>query len=207
MTGRPCPGRCRGSGARRWSVRCVLSSRSGMEAARALVARRRRCFPAPTQAIAAAWQHLTAVGACAARRHEPAGASSPASRSAPSSASRSASPPAGIVGLGRIVRPVVDLLRPIPPLAWIPIAIVWFGLGEPSKLFVIFLGAFFPVFTNACRGMISIPPVLLARGADDGCRRRRRCSSRLRCRRRCPTSRRGCASASVSRSASSSPPS
>jgi ABC-type nitrate/sulfonate/bicarbonate transport system permease component len=63
--------------------------------------------------------------------------------------------------LARIVRPVIDLLRPIPPLAWIPIAIVWFGLGEPSKWFVIFLGAFFPVFTNAYRGMESIPPVLL----------------------------------------------
>lgn len=64
-------------------------------------------------------------------------------------------------GFGRVVRPVVDLLRPIPPLAWIPLAIVWFGLGERSKWFVIFLGAFFPVFTNAYRGMISIPPVLL----------------------------------------------
>ena len=64
--------------------------------------------------------------------------------------------------LARLVRPIVDLLRPIPPLAWIPIAIVWFGLGEPSKIFVIFLGAFFPVFTNAWRGMVSVPPVLLA---------------------------------------------
>ena len=59
------------------------------------------------------------------------------------------------------MRPIVELLRPIPPLAWIPIAIVWFGLGEPSKVFVIFLGAFFPIFTNACRGMTTIPPVLL----------------------------------------------
>jgi ABC-type nitrate/sulfonate/bicarbonate transport system permease component len=65
-------------------------------------------------------------------------------------------------GLSRLVRPIVDLLRPIPPLAWIPIAIVWFGLGEPSKVFVIFLGAFFPIFTNAWRGMVSVPPVLLA---------------------------------------------
>ena len=63
--------------------------------------------------------------------------------------------------LGHLIRPLVDLLRPIPPLAWIPIAIVWFGLGEPSKWFVIFLGAFFPIFTNAYRGMLSIPPVLL----------------------------------------------
>jgi ABC-type nitrate/sulfonate/bicarbonate transport system permease component len=65
-------------------------------------------------------------------------------------------------GLARLVRPFVELLRPIPPLAWIPIAIVWFGLGEASKIFVIFLGAFFPVFTNAWRGMRSIPPELLS---------------------------------------------
>jgi ABC-type nitrate/sulfonate/bicarbonate transport system permease component len=65
-------------------------------------------------------------------------------------------------GLARITRPLVELLRPIPPLAWIPIAIVWFGLGEPSKIFVIFLGAFFPIFTNAWRGMVSVPPVLLS---------------------------------------------
>ncbi len=32
-----------------------------------------------------------------------------------------------------IVRPLVEILRPIPPLAWIPIAIVWFGLGEPRR--------------------------------------------------------------------------
>ncbi|MCP5150709.1 MAG: ABC transporter permease [Ectothiorhodospiraceae bacterium] len=63
--------------------------------------------------------------------------------------------------LSRLVRPLVELLRPIPPLAWIPMAIIWFGLGEPSKLFVIFLGAFFPIFTNAWRGMRSVPPVLL----------------------------------------------
>lgn len=59
-----------------------------------------------------------------------------------------------------IVRPLVEILRPIPPLAWIPIAIVWFGLGEPSKIFVIVLGAFFPIFTNAYRGITLISPVL-----------------------------------------------
>ena len=64
--------------------------------------------------------------------------------------------------LARLVRPFVEILRPIPPLAWIPLAIVWFGIGEASKVFVIFLGAFFPIFTNAWRGMRSIPPVLLA---------------------------------------------
>jgi ABC-type nitrate/sulfonate/bicarbonate transport system permease component len=72
-----------------------------------------------------------------------------------------------------VARPFVEILRPIPPLAWIPIAIVWFGLGEPSKIFVIFIGVFFPVFTATARGMASIPPVILraARTMDvDGVR-------------------------------------
>jgi len=63
--------------------------------------------------------------------------------------------------LGNLLRPVIELLRPIPPLAWIPMAIVWFGLGEPSKIFVIFLGAFFPVLTNAYKGITGIDPVLI----------------------------------------------
>jgi ABC-type nitrate/sulfonate/bicarbonate transport system permease component len=62
----------------------------------------------------------------------------------------------------RLLRPIVEALRPIPPLAWIPIAIVWFGLGEGSKIFVIFLGAFFPVWTSAWRGTLLVPPVLIA---------------------------------------------
>lgn len=64
-------------------------------------------------------------------------------------------------GFGALMRPLIEALRPIPPLAWIPMAIVWFGLGESSKVFVIFLGAFFPVLTNAWRGVSSIDPILL----------------------------------------------
>ncbi|MFG1300404.1 ABC transporter permease [Xanthobacter sp. V3C-3] len=44
------------------------------------------------------------------------------------------------------VRPVVEALRPIPPLAWIPITILWFGLGDAASYFLVFLGAFFPAF-------------------------------------------------------------
>ncbi len=61
----------------------------------------------------------------------------------------------------RLLRPIVELMRPIPPLAWIPLAIVWFGLGEGSKVFVIVLGAFFPVFEAAWRGMQGVPPLVL----------------------------------------------
>jgi ABC-type nitrate/sulfonate/bicarbonate transport system permease component len=69
---------------------------------------------------------------------------------------------------GLIARPLIELLRPIPPLAWIPLAIIWFGLGEPSKFFIIFLGAFFPVVTSAYHGMRSIDPVLLRAGQTMG---------------------------------------
>ena len=62
---------------------------------------------------------------------------------------------------GNLVRPLIEFLRPIPPLAWIPLAIVWFGLGEASKVFVIFLGAFFPVLTNAYRGITGVDPTLV----------------------------------------------
>lgn len=48
---------------------------------------------------------------------------------------------------------VVQLLRPIPPIAWIPLAIVWFGIGEASKLYIIFLGAFFPILVSVVSGI------------------------------------------------------
>lgn len=69
---------------------------------------------------------------------------------------------------GNLARPVVELLRPIPPLAWIPMAIVWFGLSEPSKVFVIFLGAFFPILTNTWKGMSNIDTTLLRAGQTMG---------------------------------------
>ncbi|AVT78182.1 ABC transporter permease [Rhodopseudomonas palustris] len=54
------------------------------------------------------------------------------------------------------VRPVIEALRPIPPLAWIPITILWFGLGDAASYFLVFLGAVFPVFIatyTAIRGL------------------------------------------------------
>lgn len=51
---------------------------------------------------------------------------------------------------------VIQILRPIPPIAWIPLAILWFGIGESSKIFIIFLGAFFPIFLNTVDGIRSV---------------------------------------------------
>jgi len=51
--------------------------------------------------------------------------------------------------------PLVEILRPIPPIAWIPLAILWFGIGDSPAYFIVFLGAFFPIFTNALAGIQS----------------------------------------------------
>lgn len=50
--------------------------------------------------------------------------------------------------LFRMVDPLIQMLRPIPPLAWIPLSIIWFGVGMKGIVFVIFLGAFFPTVVN-----------------------------------------------------------
>jgi sulfonate transport system permease protein len=48
---------------------------------------------------------------------------------------------------------LLEVLRPIPPIAWIPMAILWFGIGELSKVYIIFLGAFFPILLNVVSGI------------------------------------------------------
>lgn len=60
---------------------------------------------------------------------------------------------------GKYFKPIIEILRPIPPIAWIPIAILWFGLGNMSAFFIVFLGALFPVFTNAYFGITSLPVI------------------------------------------------
>lgn len=50
----------------------------------------------------------------------------------------------------------IEIIRPIPPIAWIPISILWFGSGELSAYFLIALGAFYPVFTNSILGVYAV---------------------------------------------------
>ena len=59
---------------------------------------------------------------------------------------------------------VIEVLRPIPPLAWIPLAMIWFGIGFHSKVFIIFIGAFFPVLSNAFLGVRETEPYLVEAG-------------------------------------------
>ena len=55
--------------------------------------------------------------------------------------------------LDRIIKPIIELLRPIPPIAWIPFAIITFGLTTLSHAFIIFIGAFFPLVQNTYDGV------------------------------------------------------
>jgi taurine transport system permease protein len=60
-----------------------------------------------------------------------------------------------------LVNPAFLLIRPIPPLAWIPLAIVWLGLGDAAKVLVIWFAAFVPSVINSYSGVRSIEPHLL----------------------------------------------
>lgn len=61
--------------------------------------------------------------------------------------------------LYELLNPVLQLLRPIPPIAYVPLAIFWFGLGNPPALFLISLGAFFPVLMNTIAGVRSVDAI------------------------------------------------
>jgi len=63
--------------------------------------------------------------------------------------------------LRNLLYPMVNFFRPIPPLAWVPLAILWFGIGLKSAAFLIFLGAFFPILLNTCAGVLAVEPILV----------------------------------------------
>ncbi|HYG67347.1 MAG TPA: ABC transporter permease [Anaeromyxobacteraceae bacterium] len=60
-----------------------------------------------------------------------------------------------------LFNPLVQLFRPIPPIAFIPLAILWFGLGNPPAYFLISLGAFFPVLVNTIAGVRNVDAIYL----------------------------------------------
>jgi taurine transport system permease protein len=60
-----------------------------------------------------------------------------------------------------LINPVFLLIRPIPPLAWIPLAILWLGLGDAAKIMVIFFAAFVPSVINTFTGVRMIEPYLI----------------------------------------------
>jgi ABC-type nitrate/sulfonate/bicarbonate transport system permease component len=79
------------------------------------------------------------------------------------------------VGRFRSVReyvdPVIRSLYPIPGIAWIPLAILWFGLGNTAVIFVVFIAEFFPLYFNTEAGSRNINPILIDAARCFGARR------------------------------------
>ncbi len=59
--------------------------------------------------------------------------------------------------LAQVVSPTIELLRPISPIAWIPVAVLFFGVGDKPAVFLIFLGAFFPLVIACADGVSRVP--------------------------------------------------
>jgi NitT/TauT family transport system permease protein len=66
------------------------------------------------------------------------------------------------------LNPIIQILRPISPLAWIPIAILWFGVGDLAAIFLIFLGCFLPLLLTAINAVHSVPAVYVNAGRNFG---------------------------------------
>ena len=64
-------------------------------------------------------------------------------------------------GFESFIRPIFELIRPIPPVSWIPLTIVWLGIGLPAKAFIVFFSAFVPCVINAYTGIKQTSPCLL----------------------------------------------
>lgn len=78
------------------------------------------------------------------------------------------------MGANRVVHawfnPLFQLLRPVPPIAYIPLSILWFGLGNPPAIFLIALGAFFPVLMNTIAGVRQVDGIYLRAARNLGAR-------------------------------------
>lgn len=64
-------------------------------------------------------------------------------------------------GFESFVRPIFEIIRPIPPVSWIPLTIVWLGIGLPAKAFIVFFSAFVPCVINSYTGIKQTNPVLI----------------------------------------------
>ena len=69
----------------------------------------------------------------------------------------------------QLVDPTLALLRPIPVTAWLPLSMIFFGLGPRSAVFLVFLGAFYPIVLNTIFGVRSVDPKLFEAAAMLGC--------------------------------------
>ena len=116
-------------------------------------------FPTPAEVGSALWQ-ITVYGYSNARLHEHVLRSVLLVTMGFTVASTAGVALGLAMGASRVVEafvnPVFSVLRPIPPLAWIPLAIVWLGLGDAAKILVIFVAAFVPAVINSYTGVREI---------------------------------------------------
>ncbi|MDD2439212.1 MAG: ABC transporter permease [Methanosarcinaceae archaeon] len=69
----------------------------------------------------------------------------------------------------RAMDPIIEILRPIPPLAWIPFAMAWFGLTPTAAGFIVFMGMVFPIIINTYTGFKNIPKIYVEAAKVLGC--------------------------------------
>lgn len=78
-----------------------------------------------------------------------------------------------LIGKVKLIRqmldPTLSLLRPIPVTAWLPLSMIFFGLGPRSAVFLVFLGAFYPILLNTIFGVRSVDPRLFEAASMLGC--------------------------------------
>jgi NitT/TauT family transport system permease protein len=70
--------------------------------------------------------------------------------------------------VNQVLNPVLQILRPISPIAWIPVAILFFGIGDHAAIFLIFLGAFFPIVVACVSGVSNVPSIFRRAGRNFG---------------------------------------
>jgi len=68
----------------------------------------------------------------------------------------------------QIANPVIQLIRPISPIAWIPVAIIFFGVGDRAAIFLVFLGSLFPILVACASGVSRVPPIFRSAGRNFG---------------------------------------
>jgi NitT/TauT family transport system permease protein len=70
--------------------------------------------------------------------------------------------------VNQVLNPLLQILRPISPIAWIPVAILFFGIGDHAAIFLIFLGAFFPIVVACVSGVSNVPSIFRRAGRNFG---------------------------------------
>ena len=70
--------------------------------------------------------------------------------------------------LNQVVNPVVQILRPISPIAWIPVSILLFGVGDRAAVFLIFLAAVFPIMVSCVSSVSNVPAIYRRAGRNFG---------------------------------------